>query len=113
MEKFDRYKATGAVPILDTFLKALTEHYSTDSVAPGIVTAYLPDRRVFYCSVRRYSAHTFAMHSNVIVSGASKRSADAAVSLTMRKWKGEILRPRQDNLRLFMAETEHWEEVGG
>lgn len=95
---------TVSTGILDVFLKALTEHYSTDGVAPGIVTAWLPDRRLFYCSVRRYSQHKFALRSNVVVSFGSKLSANAAIAGAMRKWKQEIRHPRQSNLKLFMKE---------
>jgi hypothetical protein len=92
--------------ILDVFLKALTEHYATDSLAPGIVVAWLPDRCIFYCSVRRYSPHNFAMQSNIIVKAVSTLSADSAIHRAMQKWKQEILKPRQSNFDLFMAEDQ-------
>lgn len=89
--------------ILETFLKALCEHYSTDSVAPGIVVSWLGDRRLYYCSVRRYSLHTHALRSNVIVAAASKHSMEAALGLAMKKWQDEVKNPRQSNLKLFMS----------
>lgn len=94
-------------PIFDIFLKALTEHYATDGVAPGIVVAWLPDERVFYCSVRRYSQHRFAMRSNVVMSARSKLSSEAAVRGAMKTWKQEVLRPRQSNLNLFVAHDDN------
>lgn len=96
-------------PMLDVFLKALTEYYSTDGVAPGIVVAWLPNRQVFYCSVRRYSLHTHALRSSVIVHGCSRLSAEQAIKRAMAKWKDEVKKPRQSNLKLFM--TEPWEDT--
>jgi hypothetical protein len=101
--KEDRFKRVSA-SVLDTFLKALTEYYSTDTLAPGIVTAYLPDRRVYYCSVRRYSITTFGLHNRVIVTASSSISSSHAVKVTMCKWKEEIQRPQQTNLKLFMRQ---------
>ena len=100
--------------VFDVFLKALTEYYVADGVAPGVVVSWLPDRRVFYCSVRRYSLHTFALRSSVVVTGVSKLSADQAVIRAMHKWKDEVKQPRQSNLKLLMtlpfdgSEDERW-----
>lgn len=93
-----------AATVLAVFLKALCEFYETDSVAPGIVLSWLPDRKVFYCSVRRYSLHTHALRSRVVITAVSRVSPDKAVLTAMRKWQDEVRNPRQDNLDLFMKE---------
>lgn len=110
-----------AVPIIDTFLRALTEYYDKDAVAPGIVVAWLPERKIFYCSVRRYASHTFALTSNVLVSARSRHSSEQAVKTAMKVWKRTILQPQQENLDFIMKTIptddlraeydyqEHWE----
>lgn len=90
------------VPVIDTFLRALTEYYDKDAVAPGIVVAWLPERKVFYCSVRRYSSHTHALRSTVIAKGESSQTSERAVKYAMRRWRTAILHPRQDNLDFIM-----------
>lgn len=76
--------------LLETCLRAITELYPHDQVAPGVVVAYLKDRRCFYASFARYPGG-----AKEIISSATGSTLDEAVSSLTKTWYSGVRHARQ------------------
>jgi hypothetical protein len=83
----------------ETFLKALTEYYANDRLAPGLVLAWLPDKNVWYGSVCRYEHGT-----KTIVTRIERTDSLANVLKNLvGAWRKSIARPDKSNLRYILT----------
>jgi hypothetical protein len=93
----------------ELFLKAVTEYYAEDDVAPGLVAAWLPDCGKWYVSLRRYGVGTGAMlHSNVELTAVSRTSLENALRVLRGQWRLKALSEPQwrSNLKEFLFQKE-------
>jgi hypothetical protein len=84
----------------ELFLKALTEYYNSDRLAPGIVVAWLPEKQTFYASVTRFPSIGHH-HKEVVVKVEDAESAAVALDKLAEKWKSKVA-PRKTNLAAFL-----------
>jgi hypothetical protein len=68
-------------------LKQITEYYKDDKIAPGMVTAWLPGRKTFYCSIRRYGIGTENPRRADVITAYESTSYRAAVLGCVRNWR--------------------------
>lgn len=79
----------------EVFLKALTEYYRGDHLAPGLVLAWLPERSLWYASIVRYPENG---KKHVVVKVESDVSLNDAMEQVMTHWRGT-----NENLLLFRS----------
>lgn len=67
-------------PLLNRSLRRLTNYYKQDKTAPGIHTAWLPDKGRWYCSVKRFKG------TETILANAVGETLDDAITKAMATW---------------------------
>lgn len=96
-------------------LKQITAYYKDDKIAPGMVIAWLPNRKTFYCSIRRYGIGTENANRANVVAAYESTGYRAAVLGAIRNWKRltdavEAAKPSMDKRRggLGWPEESEW-----
>lgn len=82
-------KAKPAAAIMKSLLPAVTEMYSKDHTVPGLVVAWLPEDKVFYASIARY---TDGMKE--VVASERGKTLDQAVSRLAKTWSHDTKHQR-------------------
>lgn len=67
------------------YLKELCEYYRKDHIAPGLQSAWLPDKEVFYVAVHRFP--TRSVESRLIIAKASSETLEQAEADCMSIWR--------------------------
>ncbi len=68
------------------FLKELCEYYPNDRIAPGLQSAWLPDKESFYVSVHRFPSGTIA--GRTVIAKATAPTLEDAEGQCMSIWRG-------------------------
>lgn len=68
------------------YLKELCEYYPSDRIAPGLQSAWLPDKDVFYVSIHRFPQGNVA--SRTIIAKATAPTLLEAEEQCMSIWRG-------------------------
>lgn len=71
--------------LLEDALKAISELYPSDTMAPGVVLAWLPSTREFYASFVRYQQGFIQIEKDVLASAKSKDFLDVIPAL-VKNW---------------------------
>lgn len=71
------------------YLKELCEFYNRDAIAPGLQSAWLPDKSVFYVAVHRFP--TRSIESRTVVAKAMHADLEQAEADCMTIWRGLVL----------------------
>lgn len=96
---------------MEEFLKKLTEYYATDPTAPGIIIAWLLDRKQFYCSVQRFTERFGG--GKLVVTKAMEPTFDGAVKKAMAIWEMMVKKIEEDRLKQADADKHEAEAVDG
>jgi hypothetical protein len=70
------------------YLKELCEYYFRDKIAPGLQSAWLPDKQEYYVAVHRFTTHT--IDSRQVVAKATASVLETAESMCMAVWRSIV-----------------------
>lgn len=68
------------------YLKELCEYYPHDKIAPGLQSAWLPDKLVYYVSIHRFPQQNIT--SRAVVAKATADTLEEAERQCMEIWRG-------------------------
>lgn len=71
------------------YLKELCEFYNRDHIAPGLQSAWLPDKKVYYVAVHRFP--TRSIESRTIVAKAMHANLEQAEADCLAVWRSLVL----------------------
>lgn len=71
------------------YLKELCQYYFRDKIAPGLQSAWLPDKGVFYVAVHRFTTHT--IDSRSVVAKATGENLEQVEADCMEIWRNIVL----------------------
>lgn len=81
----------GNNPTFELFLKSITERYP-DSVAPGLVLAYVPKTQLYYASIVRYRGFNGA--DRYVLRSANAPSLLGVIEKIMDIWRNMLKAPK-------------------
>lgn len=71
------------------YLKELCGYYYRDKIAPGLQSAWLPDKDVFYVAVHRFSNGDIS--SRTVIAKATASTLEDAESQCMQIWRDIVI----------------------
>lgn len=84
------------------YLKELCEYYPNDRIAPGLQSAWLPDKELYYVSVHRFPQGNIA--SRTIIAKATAATLEAAEGQCMEIWRGIAKQVEEERKRATLSQ---------
>jgi hypothetical protein len=85
------------------YLKELCEYYQNDRIAPGLQSAWLPDKTEFYVSIHRFPSGR--IDSRTIIAKATAATLADAEAQCMSIWRS-IAKQVEEERRLVIASSD-------